>query len=259
MSNDEDILFNRFFIKENGDKVSFAVLSEKLNLDDESLLKYLRDRNLDIINKHNRNYLNGYRYRDDARTPAQSNSQFFPKYQTGQKQLDKINESNNGVEVKLAPKPTDYKSVENLKNNKLQDQEFLENYRLKVELEEYKNKIRTKNKELDSYKDQIKKHAKEKLDLEDSYRRKLEEAAEKISLGHSLNEQIQNCLNKTKSNLEQLSGKSVKILLLTDIHDNHDISKLHSRTIFIPKDQEYNFIIGNEQKHQNPDLRTHFL
>lgn len=247
MDNETDILFNKFFIPDNTNKVSFTVLSDKLNLDEESLLLYLTGKKLEVIEKKERKYLIGWRYRDEVRTPAQNYKQIF-NTNSGQKYQPFKQSINNSESQKLNP-ITEENEMEKYKLS-LQQLE-----RQQIELEEYKRKLRAKNKEIDEYRDAIKRHTKEKLEMEDLHRNKIEEMVERISLGHSLNERIQSILNKTKKDLETLSGKSVKILLLTDFHEN---DKLHNRSLFIPKDQDYNFVIGHETKHHNPDLRTHF-
>lgn len=228
MNSDEDTLFNKFFVKDRDSKVSFTVLSDKLNLDNESLLLFLNNRKLMVNDINGRKYLLGWKYRDDARTPAQVNTTQKPV-------LNPITEDD-----------TQRKKDE------------LERYRLTQELEEYKRRLRVKNKEIDDYKEAVRKHAKEKSELEELHRAKLEEITEKISLGHSLNERIQSILDKTKKDLEKLSGKEVKILILTDFHETNEPNKRHSRTLFVPRGQDYTFEIGHETKHQNPDLRTHF-
>jgi hypothetical protein len=238
MNSDEDTLFNKFFVKDRDSKVSFTVLSDKLNLDNDSLLLFLNSRNLTVNDTHGRKYLMGWKYRDDARTPAQVNNtnQIFS---TTQKST-------------LKPVVEDFDDIQKKKDE-------LEKYRLTQELEEYKRRLRLKNKEIDDYKEAVRRHAREKLELEELHRAKLEELTEKVNLGHSLNERMQSILDRTKRDLERLSGKEVKILILTDFHDTNEPSKRHSRTLFVPKGQEYTFEIGYETKHQNPDLRTHFM
>src|SRR5579871_4591978 len=117
MNNDEDTLFNKFFVRDRDSKVSFAVLSDKLNLDDELLLQFLSNRKLEVNDKSGRKYLIGWKYRDDARTPAQSSSvnQIFST--TQKSTLKPI------IEV-----PDD--SIQRKKDE-------LEKYRLAQELEEY--------------------------------------------------------------------------------------------------------------------------
>lgn len=232
MSISEDTNFNHYFVRDDKGRVSLDKLSDKLDLDEETLLKQLQD--LDVRDVNGIYYLYGWKYKDSARTPApleNQNKQYFKEPVIPQQQ-DKSTKSKDS------------------------NDQFLEKYKLKMELEDYKQKLKLKNKELDNHKEIIRAHVKEKSDLEDSYRLKLEGEIEKISLGHSLNERIQNILNKTKQELETLSGKPVNILLLADFHN---ADKRHSRNVFIPKDQNYTFEIGHEQKHQNPDLRTHFM
>ena len=241
MNNDEDTLFNKFFVKDRDSKISFTVLSDKLNLDDESLIRYLTNKNLEINDRNGRKYLIGWKYRDDARTPTQSSNTAGQMFSSVQKSTLKPI-----IEI-----PDD--SIQRKKDE-------LEKYRLAQELEEYKRQLKLKNREIDNYKDSIRRHTREKLELEESHRNKLEELTEKVSLGHSLNDRMQSILSKTKKDLEQLSGKEVRILILTDFHDNSkgDL-KLHTRSYFVPKDQNYTFEIGHETKHHNPDLRTHFM
>lgn len=237
MNSDEDTLFNNFFIRDKEGRVSFIVLSDKLGLDEESLTLFLKDKG-EISNKSGRKYLMGWKYRDDARTPAQTSKQ---KLAT----IDEITDERGKIK-----------------------KEELETYRLNQELEEYKRRLKIKNREIDEYKSVIKKHAREKLEMEESHRSRVEELTEKISLGHSLNERMQNILDVTKRDLERLSGMSVKILILTDFHEPNDFKddKLisHTRSVFIPKDQNYRFEIGDpdsvEHKiHHNPDLKNHFM
>ena len=198
MNSDEDTLFNKFFVKDRDSKVSFTVLSDKLNLDNDSLLLFLNSRNLTVNDTHGRKYLMGWKYRDDARTPAQVNNtnQIFS---TTQKSTQKST---------LKPVVEDFDDIQKKKDE-------LEKYRLTQELEEYKRRLRLKNKEIDDYKEAVRRHAREKLELEELHRAKLEELTEKVNLGHSLNERMQSILDGTKRDLERLSGKEVKILILT--------------------------------------------
>lgn len=244
MNSDEDTLFNKFFVRDRDGRVGFQVLSDKLGLDDELLLQFLSVRKLEVNEKSGRKYLMGWKYRDDARTPAQSSNlnQIFSSTLPQQKSLKPI------IEI-----PDD--SIQRKKDE-------LERYRLAQELEEYKRQLKLKNREIDNYKESIRKHAREKLELEDTHRRNLEELTEKVSLGHSLNERIQSILNRTKKDLEQLSTKDVKILILVDFNDSSGTR--HTRSVFAPKDQIYTFEIGDPKKeeyktHHNPDLRTHFM
>lgn len=246
MNSDEDTLFNKFFVRDRDSKVSFTLLSDKLGLDDELLLKFLSIRKFEINDKSGRKYLMGWKYRDDARTPAQSSNvnQMFSSssHPPQQKSLKPI------IEI-----PDD--SIQRKKDE-------LERYRLAQELEEHKRQLKIKNGEIDTYKESIRKHAREKLELEDTHRRNLEELTEKVSLGHSLNERIQSILNRTKKDLEQLSAKDVKLLILVDFNDS--VGTRHTRSVFAPKDQIYTFEIGDPKReeyktHHNPDLRTHFM
>lgn len=224
--------FNKFFIKSKSGKVAFNILLEKLNLDENELIEYLNSKNLEIIELRGRKYLNGWKYRDEARTPLS----VFPDANTEMKQEHSL-EMNSIIPQSIS-------------------QEDIERLRLYNELEEHKKALKLKNKEIDRYKNTIKNHAREKLELEEAHRAKMDELAEKVSLGHSLNDKIQNIINTTKRDLETLSGKDVKILLLVDFYDN---LKRHNRSVFIPRDQNYTFEVGHEFKHHNPDLRTHFL
>lgn len=259
--NEEDTLFNKFFIKDKDSKISFTVLSDKLNLDDESLMRYLTNKGLEINDRNGRKYLIGWKYRDDARTPAQSSNIQKSSF----KAVKTVEIPNNSVTTGA----TEAMEAMERRKDEITSQEY---QRQQAELEEYKRQLKLKNREIDNYKDLIKRHTREKLELEESHRNKLEELTEKVSLGHSLNERIQSILNRTKKDLERLSGKEVRILMLTDFHDNSKgsdgsiTSKLHTRSYFVPKDQNYTFEIEHpgrntnaSRMHHNPDLRTHFM
>jgi hypothetical protein len=247
MNNDDDTIFNKFFVRDRDSKVSFTVLSDKLNLDEELLLQFLSNKKLEIGDKSGRKYLIGWKYRDDAKTPTQSSN---------------INSMISNT-TSHPPQQKSLKPIIEVSDDSIQrKKDELERYRLAQELEEHKRQIKLKNREIDNYKESIRKHAREKLELEDLHRRNLEELTEKVSLGHSLNERIQSILNRTKKDLEQLSGKDVKILILVDFNDS--AGTRHTRSVFAPKDQIYTFEIGNPNSseyktHHNPDLRTHFM
>jgi hypothetical protein len=230
-SNLENSKFNKFFVIDKDGRVSFTVLSDKLNLDSELLLEFLLDKDLKIEEIDGRKYLIGWKYRDEIRTPAASTESSFPQ---------KI------------------KKVESTEMSK----EKIEQRKLYLEVEEYKRQLKIKNREIDSYKDLTRKHTREKLEMEESHRKHLDELAEHISLGHSLNERIYNDVNRLKKSLEKLSSKDVKIAILVDF--NESAGNRHTRAAFVPKDQDYTFEIGDAttpeyKTHHNPDLRLHFM
>lgn len=229
-SNLENSKFNKFFVRDKDGRVSFTVLSDKLNLDNELLLEFLLDKDLNVEEIEGRKYLIGWKYRDEIRTPAASFPQKIKKIETSE----------------IIEKSSDK----------------TEKYKLKLELEEYKRQLKIKNREIDTFKDLTKKHTREKLEMEESHRKHLDELAEHVSLGHSLNERIYNDANRLKKSLEKLSSKEVKIVILVDF--NESTGNRHTRAVFVPKDQDYTFEIGDAttpeyKTHHNPDLRTHFM
>lgn len=225
-SNLENSKFNKFFVIDKDGRVSFTVLSDKLNLDSDLLLEFLVNKNLKIEEIDGRKYLIGWKYRDEIRTPTT-------------------------FSIKT-------KKVESVEITK----EKMEQRKLYLEIEEYKRQLKIKNKEIDSYKELSRNHAREKLELEESHRKHLDELADHVSLGHSLNERIYNDANRLKKSLEKLSSKDVKIVILVDFNESD--GNRHTRAAFVPKDQDYTFEIGDAttpeyKTHHNPDLRSHFM
>lgn len=223
MSNTIDLNFNKNFVREKYGCVSLKVVAIKLDIDESSAEEFLKSKNIEIQVNDGKKFLKGWKYRDDAKTPLQ-----VPVLKSKDYDIKKDDTSQQLME--------EYKSM----------------------------KIKSKNKENDLLKqitflnDKIKDYESKLSELEESHRIKIDEIMEKISLGQALNKKINDILDKTKSDLERLSNKEVEILILVDFHDKGEISKRHSRTYFIPKNQNYSFEIGHELKHENPDLCKHF-
>lgn len=238
-----DKMFNTFFVKDERSRASLVVIAQRLGIDEDEAFEYLNIKKLPLKSKNDILYLEGYRFNDNLRTPAikeDSKQELF--------KLDELIKENKNLSRDIKPSKLDeQKEIEILKQNK----DIFE-----IQLEEYKRKLKEKDRLLKEQREEIRRQAREKLELEEKHINELREHIEKVNLGHSLNSDIPKTLERISKQLETLSNRDIKILLLVDSIERD--GKRHSRKVFIPKEQKYTFEIGHEYKHENPDLKIHY-
>lgn len=241
-----DKIFDTYFIKDSKNKVSFLVISDKLGVSEDKCYKYIESKGLPTINKDDMLYLVGYKYNDNLRTPqVQPTSSMDKLIETYKPKL--TNSTNFPIKESIPPKEVDNAEIELLRQNR---------DILAIQLEEYRRKAKEDQQIMKNQKDEIRKHIRKNLELEEKHDNELREHMEKTNLGHALNNDIFKTLERLQKQLGELSSKDIKILLLVDSLEKD--GNRHSRKVFVPKEQKYNFTIGHEFKHENPDMKVHY-
>ncbi len=239
----EDEKFNKYFVKDPRGSVSFYMVAIRLNLSKKATKNFINERGFTTEKRDDDDYLLGYNFREEAFTPSVN----------GDRKIKQRNRENKESKENNLVKKIFELQESQIKETKEEDN--LELRRLKVELEEYKRHLKQKNDELDAHKELNRQHIREKLEAEELHRKQLRELTETINLCKGVNIEIGDTFKSLKPKLERASGKDVKMLILIDFIENNN---RHSRVVYVPEEQEYTFEIGDEHRHHNPDLSTHF-
>lgn len=247
----EDEKFNKYFVKDPKGSVSFYMISNRLNLSKRATKNFINDRGFTTEKRDDDDYLLGYTFREEAFTPS-VNGDIKNKENKQNKERFKENDLFKKIFELHENKE---KTHENKEKTQKTQEENIELRRLKVELEEYKRHLKQKNDELDAHKELNRQHIREKLEAEELHRKQLRELTETINLCKGVNIEIGDTFKSLKPKLERASGRDVKMLILIDFIENNN---RHSRVVYVPEEQTYTFEIGDEHRHHNPDLSTHF-